>query len=321
MNTDLPLLTIAMPVYNGHPHLAIALDSLVEQSYGNVELLISDNASSDDTEVTCRAIASRHPHVSYRRNATNLGALRNFLSLLDQAKGKYFMWAAHDDRWNPRCAELLVESLEKNRTAVLAAPNTLHLDEDGSLRCDPPDRAPLAASRQENLKRFYHDHAASWIYGVYRTDWLRAHVGEISEYPIWGGDAIWVADVVQRFDVVGNQDALLFKRMRKSGYAPRNARMLVTFWSYMVWYLCRNDWRNGATWTAKLRGASRAMRYVYRQCIRRPNVLRTAWRVIRVLLFAAVETVPWLIGRSLKRRSQTNIPAATTTDSAQRRAA
>jgi glycosyltransferase involved in cell wall biosynthesis len=321
MNRNQPLLTIAMPVYNGHPYLATALNSLIEQSYGNVELLISDNASNDDTEVVCRAIAARHPHVSYRRNATNLGALRNFLSLLDQARGKYFMWAAHDDCWNPRCAELLVERLEENPTAVLAAPNVLHLDQDGALRSDPPDRAPLAASRQDNLKRFYHDHAASWIYGVYRTDWLRAHVDEIGQYPAWGGDAIWIADVVQRYDVVGSQDAFLFKRMRKSGYAPHNARMLVTFWSYMFWYLCRNAWRNGQTRTARLRNVSMALRYVYRQCIRRPNVIRTAWRVTRVLLFASLQTIPWIIGRALKQKPQADAPAQITPDSSSRRAA
>jgi glycosyltransferase involved in cell wall biosynthesis len=310
-----PLVTIGMPVYNGTPHLQQALTALVEQTFTDVEILISDNASTDGTADLCRSFAARYPQIRYSRNDENVGAIRNFAIVLERARGKYFMWAAHDDRWDARFVELLVAKLEAEPRAVLAAPTVLHTNEDGSLRAEAPDRAPPGNSQQANLKQFYHDHSPSWIYGLYRVEWLRAHVDEIREYPIWGGDVIWLADVVQRFDVVGAQDAFLFKRLRRSGYSPRSARMAVVFWSYMAWHLSRNAWRRASTTATKLSGASMALRYVYRQCIRRPNILRTAWRVTRMLVLAAIETIPWACARWMAKKKHgatiaANPPAA-----------
>ena len=177
MNSNLPLVTIGLPVYNGWPHLETAVKSLLAQDYPHVELLICDNASTDATGDLCRRLIEGHPRAHYRRNAENVGPYRNFLGLVERARGDYFMWAAHDDKWDPRYVSALVERLEANREAVLATPAVIHIRPDGTLCNEPPDRPSPDKSRVENLRVLFDDHAAGWLYGLYRTEWARQHAG------------------------------------------------------------------------------------------------------------------------------------------------
>lgn len=96
-NGDIPRVSIGVPVYNGATLLAGALDSILGQDFTDFEVIVSDNASTDATADIARAYADADPRVRYIRQPVNLGALRNFAFVLDQAIGEYFLWAAVDD--------------------------------------------------------------------------------------------------------------------------------------------------------------------------------------------------------------------------------
>jgi glycosyltransferase involved in cell wall biosynthesis len=66
-----PALTVGMPVYNAERFIAKALDSFLDQTFTDFELLISDNASTDRTEEICRYYAARDQRIRYFRNAKN----------------------------------------------------------------------------------------------------------------------------------------------------------------------------------------------------------------------------------------------------------
>jgi glycosyltransferase involved in cell wall biosynthesis len=95
-----PLLTIGVPVYNGAKYLRQALDSLLAQSYENFELMISDNASTDQTGDICRSYAAKDERVRYYRNLLTVPINDNFHRVLTLASSDYFMWAACDDCWS-----------------------------------------------------------------------------------------------------------------------------------------------------------------------------------------------------------------------------
>ena len=93
------LITIGLPVHNGEKFISDAINSLLSQTYHNFELIISDNASTDDTARICKEYADKDPRINYIRQKKNIGPNQNFLFLLNQGKGRMFMWTAHDDVW------------------------------------------------------------------------------------------------------------------------------------------------------------------------------------------------------------------------------
>src|SRR5215510_12797807 len=97
MTHHTPRISIGLPVYNGEKFLREALDSLLTQTFEDFELILSDNASTDETPAICRVYAAADKRVRYVRNAANIGVYRNFNRVFQLASGKYFKWAAADD--------------------------------------------------------------------------------------------------------------------------------------------------------------------------------------------------------------------------------
>jgi glycosyltransferase involved in cell wall biosynthesis len=109
---------VGMPVFNGGPALAKALESILAQSYGEFRLIVSDNASTDETMAICTSIAASDSRVTYVRQPTNIGADANFDFVLAQADSEYFMWAAADDTRSPDFLALNVQFLDTHSDYV-----------------------------------------------------------------------------------------------------------------------------------------------------------------------------------------------------------
>lgn len=126
-----PTLTVGVPVYNMGAYLAAAVESVLNQSFTDLELIISDNASTDETEAVGRALAASDPRVTYRRNPENLGLSANNNLLVPLARGRLFKWAPADDVLLPTYLERCVAALERAPEAVLAYPRTRFIDGEG----------------------------------------------------------------------------------------------------------------------------------------------------------------------------------------------
>src|SRR3972149_7037346 len=130
MSQESPKVSVWMPVYNGERHLRNAVQSILGQTFRDIELIISDNASTDRTEAICREYASKDPRVRYYRNPKNLGAPENINSVFRRATGRYFKWAAANDECDPRFMEACVQILDERPNTVLAYPRTLLIREN-----------------------------------------------------------------------------------------------------------------------------------------------------------------------------------------------
>ena len=169
-----PRLTIGLPVYNGQNFLAESIDALLAQTYGDYELVISDNASADGTEEICRDYAARDKRIRYVKQPKNLGAAGNHNFLVTQARGEFFKWAAHDDLFAPKLVESCIELLDQNPDAALAHAYLAIVDETGeviesydyTLRTD----SPSAPARFRDLLL---TDGGDDFYGVIRTDVMR----------------------------------------------------------------------------------------------------------------------------------------------------
>ncbi|MGB0932814.1 MAG: glycosyltransferase family 2 protein [Lishizhenia sp.] len=116
MNT----VTIGMPVYNDIDFIEESLKSILNQSFINFKLIISDDGASDGSEIVCQQYANKDNRIEYVRQTKNLGISENMQFLLARAKSKYFMWAADDDLWHKDFLKNTVELLENNLDCIVA---------------------------------------------------------------------------------------------------------------------------------------------------------------------------------------------------------
>lgn len=128
---DIPLVSIGIPIFNEARFLRASLDSLLAQSYQNIEIIISDNASTDGSNEICSEYANKHSHIKSLRFNENMGASANFEYVFKQSKGRYFMWAAGHDLWSDNYIEQCVKTLESHPEASLSFASTKWINETG----------------------------------------------------------------------------------------------------------------------------------------------------------------------------------------------
>ena len=114
MSEEAPLVSIGIPTYNRERLIGRAIESALNQDYPNIEIVISDNASTDATSEVCRRYAQEQPNVRYVRQPRNLGAIRNFDEVLRQSSGQFFMWLGDDDWLDPNYVRLALARLNLN---------------------------------------------------------------------------------------------------------------------------------------------------------------------------------------------------------------
>jgi hypothetical protein len=116
---DRPLVSIGVPVRNGAQHLVEAIESALAQSYAPLEVVVSDNASTDATEAIVRRYLAVDGRVRYVRNPVDVGVVENFRRVLMEARGTYFTWLSHDDLLaGPEYISTVVEYLERHPDVV-----------------------------------------------------------------------------------------------------------------------------------------------------------------------------------------------------------
>lgn len=98
------------------------------QTFEDFELIILDNASTDQTEAICRASVAQDKRVRYFQNPENIGASGNHNRLFEEASGKYFKWAAHDDACEPTFLAECVKVLDRTPSIVLCYSRTIIID-------------------------------------------------------------------------------------------------------------------------------------------------------------------------------------------------
>ena len=135
-----PLVTVGVPVLNGADLLERALTSIVQQTYRNLEIVVSDNQSSDRTAEIIEEFANRDARFKCHRQERQLSAFTHFRFVLDQAQGEFFFWAPHDDWWSPQYIEHGVALMLRNpsASAVMGSIRYYNALEEEVLRYDPP---------------------------------------------------------------------------------------------------------------------------------------------------------------------------------------
>ena len=178
------LVSIGMPVFNDKEYISESLDSLLSQSFKDFELIISDDNSLDGSEEICVQYAQKDPRIKYFKQQSNLGIQQNMEFVLDQASGKFFMWAADDDLWANNFIEKLVIELEKNEDVVLSFCPYVFVDEKSQIIKERKIKKSNYAGfhyliRLMKFCLFYDDGCG---YGLLRREKILS-----LKYPVWKG--------------------------------------------------------------------------------------------------------------------------------------
>ncbi len=182
--TSSPSVSIGLPVYNGEHYLCEAVQSILDQTYEDFELIISDNGSSDETASICRRFEKDDGRIRYLRNPVNLGAARNFNRVFHLSRGKYFKWAAHDDLISPRFLEDCKAVLEDDPSVSVCHSGVHIIDGKGDMIRSVHTNLPGAISPRPSRRFGAIISFEKWcfeVFGLIRSDIL-GQTGLIGPY-------------------------------------------------------------------------------------------------------------------------------------------
>lgn len=165
----MPRLTIGLIIYNGADSAAACIESLLGQTFGDFELLIFDNGSTDGTSEICADYAVRDARVRHVRHPETVPQSTNFRGVLLAASTELFMWAADDDIWGPRFAENCIAQLDAHPSAVAACTQVLFTYPDGTERMARGTHAIQGTRTQRVQSYLSNPRDSARLYGVYRT--------------------------------------------------------------------------------------------------------------------------------------------------------
>jgi glycosyltransferase involved in cell wall biosynthesis len=223
-------LSVGLPVRNGEKYLEQALESLLDQSFSDFELIVSDNASTDRTPAIARLFASRDERVRYTRSETNLGAAANFNRVFQLSSGRYFKWAAYDDVCGRDFLLRCVESLDGDSRLILAYPRIVWIDEGGNqvqpVRSRLSVTSPMPSARFGNVMS-----VLNWclpIFGAIRREALEM----TSLMTSVGSDHVLLAELSLHGRFHEIPEALFFHRHHRERYvnSHQTVRQKADWW-------------------------------------------------------------------------------------------
>jgi glycosyltransferase involved in cell wall biosynthesis len=219
-------ITIGIPVYNGEKYLPLLLAALKQQTYQNFVIVISDNASLDNTLAIANEAARLDPRISVHRNEQNIGGNLNFERVFSYCRTPYFIWLANDDLVDPEFLRTCLGGLTRDAGVVLSGCAATFIDATGApLAFDqmrncylaPYFDTPLLSEKAhpgessdpiERFHDFFPSYFASHIHGLLRasavrkTRMLGSHMN---------GPALFLADLALQGRFV-TSERQLFKR-------------------------------------------------------------------------------------------------------------
>jgi glycosyltransferase involved in cell wall biosynthesis len=225
------LVTVAIPVFNGEKYIRQAINSVINQTYKNIEIVICDNYSSDKTWEICQEYAAKDKRFRLYKNEENIGIFKNFERTVELANGKYFMWLAADDRCEPDLVYEQCRFLENDPDVLICASDIKVIDEEGNYLYDMKlERLyPENAGKNARYEFFKSPPTNSYmaIYGMYVTDKIK-EFGVVK--PVWkgvtlGSEHVYLAKYALNGKVQALQPSLKIARMQKNSVSHQETRI------------------------------------------------------------------------------------------------
>lgn len=204
--------TLGMPIYNGQRYLRAALDSVVAQDVDDLEILISDNGSTDDTAQICQHYAGTDSRIRYVRHSENMGGVPNLNYIIQEARAPWFKWAFYDDVLRPGYVARCMEAIRSGGSGVVGAHTRVQVIDESDEVIEDRDDSGIGADASmphERLANVYRKLANQLQFGIMRTDSLRRAGGHGSYY---AADMTLLTSVLIEGPMVQVEEPLLWLR-------------------------------------------------------------------------------------------------------------
>jgi glycosyltransferase involved in cell wall biosynthesis len=133
MSAAEPLVSIGLPVRNGGSRVRDVVQSVLSQDRPDIELVICDNASTDNTGQICRDLARTDERIVYHRQDTDVGLLNNFIAAMQLSRGTYFRWIGDGDALHPSYVSRCLETFRRDERRVLVTTQIGYVAPDGAM--------------------------------------------------------------------------------------------------------------------------------------------------------------------------------------------
>jgi glycosyltransferase involved in cell wall biosynthesis/O-antigen/teichoic acid export membrane protein len=205
-----PRLTLGLPTFNRASYLRESLQCLLAQTFLDFELVISDNASTDETATICTELAAQDPRIRYVRQTSNIGATANHNFVVEQARGVLFKWVSDDDLYHRDLLARCVEQLDRHPEAVCAHSMDALVDSEGRIiQNNPYELDTTSTSPVERFRSLLYGRGGNDIYGVMRT----SVVTSMEPYGSFhNSDRVFVAELALQGPFVHVPDVLYYRR-------------------------------------------------------------------------------------------------------------
>jgi len=219
---------IGMLAYNGEKHIGEAIQSLLLQSFSDITLFISDDASIDKTQEICESYTKKDPRVIYYRQPKNIGMFPQYKFVLDKADGEYFMWASLDDIWEKDFIKTCVNLLEQNKDIGASSCNTAEIDSFGRITREVKDFSKLSGRPNAvTVARYILQPEilgkCNIMYSLFRADIIKKAWKIYPQRAEWGSDYLFSLAVVSHFGVkIDNK--IMFKKRRGGISNPQSTK-------------------------------------------------------------------------------------------------
>ncbi len=243
----MPSVTVCVPVYNGEAYLDKALNALSAQTFADLEIVISDNASTDSTLSIIEKWAARDPRIRVHQQQENIGARLNYIWLLENTQSPLIMFAAYDDLWTPNYVAELYDLFERNPYAEVAVAD-VNIMKDGAITTKQPFHEPINNASGPARAKLAMTHSRSgWFYGLYRREaliksWFEA---ERVEYG-WGLDFLVLLPFILAGTLVGTNAASFYQLdtgISAARYKPQTIAQQAHLYTTYLMYCLRTLWR------------------------------------------------------------------------------
>lgn len=211
------MITVVLPVHNGEKYIYEAVDSVINQSFTDWKLIISDNCSTDETHSICKKILKLDKRISYIRHQVFLTSYDHFMRTIEFSSDEFFIWIAADDIWRNDFLNLCISQM-KYKSIGLTFTRVINVSPNKKIN-RKIDKISLIPSRYHNillLKYLYFPEQfgkANIIYGLFRTKLLKKYIKRYKLNDHWGTDMCFVLGYISEYGLLIDHSYAFYKRL------------------------------------------------------------------------------------------------------------